>query len=201
MSTRLMLMIFLLGVSIERSRAAVGEKKRPVSTQPEGLLSGHYLLLAQTAYLSNTPAFLTLTTASDLECRCACSRYRQCLSMTYRSTDALCSLYANDPCNARTWQSSAETNFAIHVQRLKYRLFEQPEQNEPLRRLSASALCGNTNGFDADRRWLYVVKIGGQSKDHFDGLNFEQAPNQVAPSPWSTTSMETIWNSVLMSQW
>jgi hypothetical protein len=57
------------------------------------------------------------------------------------------------------------------------------------------------HAFNSERRWLFVVKISGQSKVNFNGLNFNNAPNQVAPSPWYTTSIENIWNSILMHQW
>ena len=194
------LLIFFI-VSIEKCRMAVGERKRTFSSRSEGALLGHYLLLTQTGYLSNTPGFLILTTNNELECKCLCSTNKQCLAMTYRLSDSTCSLYANDPCDTRNWQTNIDINFYINIKRLKYRLFEKPEQNQPLRRLSASSLCGSMNSFNSERRWLFAMKISGQSKVNFRGLNFNNAPNQVAPSPWSTSLVENIWNSILLQQW
>jgi len=179
----------------------VGEKKRPITSRSEGTLLGHYLVLLQTGYTSNTPGFLIVKTTNELECKCICSTNKQCLSMTYRLSDSICSLYANDPCDRRNWQRNSDVNFYINIKRLKYRLFEKPQKNQALKRLTVSSLCGSMNIFDSERRWLFALKISGQSKVNFNGLNFNDAPNQVAPSPWYTTSMENIWNSILMYQW
>jgi hypothetical protein len=179
----------------------VGEKKRILTSRSEGALLGHYLVLSQTAYASHTPGFLILTTINELECKCVCSTNKQCLSMTYRLSDSTCSLYGNDPCDTRNWQTNSDVNFYINVKRLKYRLFEKPQQNQPLKRLTAASLCGSMNVFHSERRWLFAVKISGQSKVNFNGLNFDDAPNQVAPSPWYTTPVENIWNSILLQQW
>ncbi|CAF4797914.1 unnamed protein product [Rotaria sp. Silwood2] len=176
-------------------------KKRIFTSRSEGALLGHYLFLAETTYISNTPGFLIITTINEHECKCICSTNKQCLSMTYHLLDSTCTLYANDPCDTRNWQTNSDINFYINIKRLKYRLFEKPEQDQLLKRLSNSLLCGNMNVFNSERRWLFVVKISGQSKVNFNGLNFNNAPNQVAPSPWYTTPYETIWNSILMHQW
>lgn len=180
---------------------AVGERKRLLTSRSEGVLLGDYLFLTETAYASHTPGFLILKTINEYECKCMCSTNKQCLSMTYRLTDSLCTLHANDPCDTRTWQKNSNTNFYINLKRLKYRLFEKPERNQPLKRLSISSLCGTMNVFNSEKRWLFVVKISGQSKVNFHGLNFNTAPNKVAPSPWDTRYSETIWNSILMHQW
>jgi hypothetical protein len=201
MSKFIFVIIIFLSTPIEKSQMAVGEKRRTFTGRSEGALLGHYLFLAETAYISNTPAFFILTTTNELECKCACSANKQCLAMTYRLSDSTCSLYANDPCDTRNWQTNFDLNFYINVKRLKYRIFEKPVQDEPLKRLSASSLCGSMNVFNSERRWLYAVKISGQSNVNFQGLNFDNAPNQVAPSPWYTTPFENIWNSMLMQQW
>jgi hypothetical protein len=179
----------------------VGEKKRTFTSRSEGAVLGHYLVLSQTAYLPNTPGFLILRTINELECKCICSTNKQCLAMTYRLSDSTCSLYATDPCDTRKWQTNLDINFYINIKRLKYRLFEKPQQNQPLKRLTISSLCGTMNTFNSDRRWLFAIKISGQSKVNFNGLNFNDAPNQVAPSPWYTTPVENIWNSILLQQW
>ncbi|CAF0732520.1 unnamed protein product [Adineta steineri] len=179
----------------------VGEKKRTVTSRSEGILLGHYLVLTETAYVSNTAGFLIVKTVNELECKCLCSSNKQCLAMTYRLSDSTCSLYANDPCDTRIWHTDTDVNFYINIKRLKYRLFEKPEQNQRLKRLTPSTLCGNMNIFNSEKRWLFVVKISGQSKVNFNGLDFNNAPNQVAPSPWYTISSENIWNSILVSQW
>lgn len=193
--------IIVFNIFIDKCQTAVGEKKRTSSNRSGGSLLGQYLYLSGTAYISNTPGFLVLTTTTELECKCICSTNKQCLAMTYRLSDSTCSLYANDPCDTRNWQTNSDINFYINIKRLKYRLFEKPEQDEPLKRLTSSSLCGSMNVFNTERRWLFVVKISGQSKINFDGLHFNDAPNQVAPSPWYTTSEENIWNSILMYQW
>ena len=180
---------------------AVGDKKRIIKNRAEGILIGHYLYLAETAFKSNTPGFLVVATTNEHECKCICSQNKQCLSVTYRLFDSTCSLYANDPCDRRKWQTNSNMNFYINIKRLKYRLFEKPEQNERLKRLTSTSLCDNINVSNSDRRWLFVVKISGQSKINFNGLNFDDAPNEVAPSPWFTTPFENIWNSILMYQW
>lgn len=186
---------------IPYTHAAVGEKKQKLTSRSEMAPMGDYLYVAETSYLSTTPAFFTVKTTNELECKCTCSSHKQCLSVTYRRSDGYCSLYANDPCDTRMWQSNANMHFYIHIKRLKYRLYDPPKQNEPLKRLSISSLCGDMTGFDADQRWLFVMKLSGRSKVSFNASNFDQAPNQVAPSPWSTTPIETMWSSTLMQQW
>ncbi|UJR31789.1 hypothetical protein I4U23_019267 [Adineta vaga] len=166
-----------------------------------GILLGDYLFFAQTIYTSNTPGFSIVRTINELECKCLCSTNKQCLAIAYRTSDSTCSLYASDPCDVRNWKTNSYMNFYINIKRLKYRLFEKPEQNQPLERLTLSSLCDTTNRFNADNRWLFAMKISGQSKVNFLGLNFDNAPNQVAPSPWYTTPIENIWNSILMHQW
>ncbi|CAF4437909.1 unnamed protein product, partial [Rotaria sp. Silwood2] len=61
---------------------AVGEKKRIFTSRSEGALLGHYLFLAETTYISNTPGFLIITTINEHECKCICSTNEQCLSIT-----------------------------------------------------------------------------------------------------------------------
>ncbi len=195
------LLLICLNCFIEKCQMVVGERKRTFTSRSEGAILGDYLVLLQTTYLSNTPAFLTVTTTNELECKCICSSNKQCLSFMYRLSDLTCSLYATDPCDTRYWQTNSNVNFYVNIKRLKYRLFEKPDQNQPLKRLSMSSLCGSMNEFNPERRWLFAMKISGQSKVNFDGLNFNNAPNQVAPSPWSTTSAENIWNSILLQQW
>lgn len=185
----------------EHSHTAVGEKKRPVTSRSEGAVLGHYLLLSQTAYLSHTPPFQTFSAMNELECKCICSSNKQCLAVTYRLSDLKCSLYGTDPCDTRIWQSNADVNFYINIKRLKYRLFEKPQQNRPLKRISSASVCGSMSGFNPEKRWLFAMKISGQSKVNFHGLNFHQAPNHVAPSPWNNTLIEDIWNSILLYQW
>jgi hypothetical protein len=143
--SKFLLMILLSVLLVERCRTIVGEKKRVPTSRSDGALSGHYLFLAQTAYASNTPGYLSVRTANELECKCFCSSNKQCLSITYRRSDSTCSLYANDPCDARQWQRNSDVQFYINVKRLKYRLFEKPEQNHPLKRLTLSSLCGSVN--------------------------------------------------------
>lgn len=196
----LFLWIFL-NIFIEKSSMTVGEKKRPITSRSEGNLLGDYLVLLQTGYTSNTPGFLIFKSINEYECKCICSTNKQCLSMTYRLSDSICSLYANDPCDTHNWQTNNDFSFYINIKRLKYRLFDKPEQNQPLKRLSISSLCTSMNTFNSERRWLFTLKISGQSKLNFNGLNFNNAPNQVAPSPWDTTSIENIWNSILLQQW
>jgi len=194
-------LLIFLNIFIEKCQTVVGEKKRTFTSRSEGALLGHYLVLSQTTYLTNTPAFFIVITTNELECKCICSTNKQCLSMTYRLSDSTCSLYANDPCDTRHWQTKSDINFYINIKRLKYRLFEKPQKNQALKRLTVSSLCGSMNIFDSERRWLFALKISGQSKVNFNGLNFNDAPIQVAPSPWYTTSMENIWNSILLHQW
>ena len=197
----IVLTMIVANLLIPYMHAAVGEKKQKLTSRSEMAPMGDYLYVAETAYLSNTPAFFAVKTTNELECKCTCSSHKQCLSMTYRRSDGYCSLYANDPCDTRMWQSNANMHFYIHVKRLKYRLYDPPKQNEPLKRLSISSLCGDMTGFDADQRWLFVMKLSGRSQVSFNASNFDQAPNQVAPSPWSTTPIETMWSSTLMQQW
>ena len=201
MSKYLFIILILLNIFIKKCQMAVGEKKRLFTSRSEGALLGDYLFLSETTFITNTPAFLIIKTTNQLECKCICSSNKQCLSLTYRLSDSTCSLYATDPCDTKTWQTNSDTNSYINIKRLKYRLFEKPEQNQPLKRLTSSSLCSGMHGFNSEKRWLFVVKISGQSKVNFNGLNFNNAPNQVAPSPWDTNSMENIWNSILMHQW
>ncbi|CAF1346032.1 unnamed protein product [Adineta ricciae] len=205
MSTYLSLIIIhsiiLLHIFIDECQAIIGERKRTFAGRPEGVLIGDFLFFAETAYISNTPGFYIIRTSNELECKCLCSSNKQCLSMTYRIYDSTCSLFATDPCDIRNWKEYSNMNFYIHIKRLKYRLFEKPEQDQSLQRLALSSLCSTTSRFNADNRWLFVMKISGQSKVNFRGLNFDNAPNHVAPSPWHTTPVENIWNSILMYQW
>ena len=197
----IVLLIFLSYSLIEPVQSTVGNRRRISSSRSEGVIDGHFLLFTETNYVSNIVSFFTVETSEESECKCICKSRRQCLAATYRRSNRLCSLYATDPCDTRSWQSNIDVNFYIHIKRLKYRIFDQPEQNEPLKRLSPTSLCSTTNDRDADRRWLFVLKIAGQAQVPFQGFDFDQAPNRVAPSPWTTTSIETIWNSVLMHQW
>lgn len=186
---------------MENCQAVVGERRRPTTSRSEGLLLGHYLVLPQTAYLSHTPAFQTFSTSNELECKCLCSSNKQCLAVAHRLSNSMCSLYGNDPCDTRLWQSNIDVNFFIHITRLKYRVFEKPQRNLPLQRASNASLCGSTSDLGSEKRWFFAMKINGQSKENFHGLNFNQAPNQVAPSPWYNTPIENIWNSILLHQW
>jgi len=186
----------------DKYQMIIGERKRMFTSHSEGTILGNYLILTQTVYITNTPAYLILPSINELECKCFCSNNKQCLAMTYRISDSTCLLHATDPCETRTWQDNFDWNFYINIKRLKYRLFEKPQQNQPLKRISASTLCGrSTTTFNSERRWLYAMKISGQAKMDFPGLNFQNAPNQVAPSPWFTLDTETIWNSILLQQW